>query len=94
MSTRDENTRRAVFAVLTEVGGDRPAVNRLAGDTPLTDGGLGLTSAEFIRVLIELEEACDVDLDDAVQSSAGLRTVDDLVLMAQHAGTGEPEKLS
>lgn len=60
---------------------DNAAVAELEvnGTTSLATGGLELTSLELIRLLVGLEEALDIELDDEMIMNSHFDTVDDVV---------------
>ncbi|MBP2336684.1 acyl carrier protein [Saccharothrix coeruleofusca] len=72
-----DDAGRAVVAVLVAEAAHPVEVAVRAG-TPLAGGGLELTSLELMRALFKLEEALDVELDEAISDSE-LRTVGDVV---------------
>lgn len=71
--THDDPATR-VLAILAEVTGRR--IEDLRPDQELV-GDLGVDSATALRLLVDLEEALDVEIDD--EDAARLATVGDVV---------------
>lgn len=72
------STREKVYGVIAEVGGIER--EKIADDTVLSDH---LDSLEILDVVIEVEAACDVDIDDAQMEAC--QTVGDIVRMIEGA---------
>lgn len=81
MITEEDTVRRAVLDIITGITGRDVTTLADPAALPLTEGGLGLTSANMIQLLLDLEDACDVDLGEAVAETAEMRTVGDVIAM-------------
>lgn len=76
----------ALVTTIVRIAGDEaePGVpDTITMDTGLGGNGLGLTSLGLIRVLVRLENELDIELDDETVMDADLRTVGDLVSIAE-----------
>ncbi len=78
--TDDHELRQLIVGLLQEQGGGNSDVE-LTPQTPLTEGGLELTSLELVRLLVSLEGHLDIELDDVEIMNANFDTVDDIVAL-------------
>ncbi len=77
--------KRKVIKILQEISGKK----RVAESVNLRTG-LGLDSLEMVRLMIALEERLGVELAEADMDPAALRTVRDVVTLAEKY-SGESE---
>lgn len=77
--------KRKTIAILKEISGKK----RVAESVNLRTG-LGLDSLEMVRLMIALEERLGVELAEADMDPAALRTVRDVVTLAEKY-SGESE---
>lgn len=77
----DQELRQIVVDAVAQVrqGGDND------DDQPADE--LDLTSLELVRLLVNLEELLDIDLDDAAIMNGRLDTVDDIVALMRRSST-------
>lgn len=64
----------------------------LADDTPLSSGGLGLSSVALLQVLIRLEEQFGMTFDDATVARARFTTLGDLVSFLEASLPGQQQQ--
>lgn len=77
-----EDLREVVLDLLVAEGFGSGGVT---SQTPLTSGGLELTSLDLVRLLVSLEEHLGIELDDATIMNAHFDTVDDVVTVVSQA---------
>jgi len=81
----DETMRQLVIEHVAAVRGQGANVDELRGDE-----ALDLTSLELVRVLVNIEEQLNVELDDAAVVNRRLDTIEDIVALLRQA-LGAPE---
>ncbi|MFC4049264.1 MULTISPECIES: phosphopantetheine-binding protein [Actinomadura] len=88
----DQELRQIVVEAVDQVrqGGDGDGDHD--GDQPGDE--LDLTSLELVRLLVNLEELLDIDLDDAAIMNGRLDTVDDIVALMRQSLTVSAMDLS
>lgn len=82
--TDTHDFRAAVINLLTAESATW-AGGEVTSETPLSDGGLDLSSLEVVRALVRIEEDLGVELSDEDIWAAEPRTVGDLLDLASRA---------
>jgi acyl carrier protein len=62
-----------------------PSDFTVTAQTPMTDGGLDLTSLGLVRALVAIEDRLGIQIDDAKLLATEFRTVDDLLALVIQA---------
>lgn len=79
---------RTVKQILIQEARVNITPDMLADDEPLNAGTLRINSLSFIGIVLELEEALDIRLEDELFMKAKFTTVDDLVDFIYHTYRG------
>ncbi len=86
--TRDRTPAEAVIQLLLAEA--CPADDMvLTPETPLTDGGLELSSLDLVRAIVGIEESLGIELGDEAVMDADLRTVADVLALVESATRAE-----
>jgi acyl carrier protein len=90
VGTVDRATAEAVIDLLLAEA--RPAEGLVpTPGTPLTDGGLELSSLDLVRAIVGIEESLGVEVGDEEVMDADLRTVADVLALVARASRPYPD---
>lgn len=76
----DDELRELILGLL-----ERQQAANGAEAGPPADGGLDLTSLELVRLLVNLEDHLDLELDDVDIMNANFGTVEDIVALVSRS---------
>lgn len=74
-----ETRRNAAISALVDSGRLTIAKDSITDDTPITAGGLGLSSVAFLQAFVLLEEQFSLAFDDAAVFGHDFSTVGDFI---------------
>ncbi|MEO3755830.1 acyl carrier protein [Streptomyces sp. B6B3] len=89
VGTRDRTPSEAVIALLLAEACPPDDVVPTP-ETPLTDGGLELSSLDLVRAIVGIEESLGIELGDEEVMDADLRTVADVLALVARATPPHP----